>query len=263
MNGTFESIKSIVDGLNNASLDSKAEVVIAPPFPYLAWTKEHVKASNVAVSAQNAYERGDGAFTGEVSVSQLKDVGASWVILGHSERRHVLKETDEFIAAKVKYAIDNGLSVIFCIGETLDERKADKTMAVNQRQIDAVVAKLSKADWEKVVIAYEPVWAIGTGLAATLRMPRRFMLPLESTSPRRSINPLLTRPESSTVALSTVRTPRPSMRSRMSMVTLSVAPPSSLNSLISSTPDNKQHVDISIDHYIVIAAINSSGLYIQ
>lgn len=167
MNGTFESIKSIVDGLNNASLDSKAEVVIAPPFPYLAWTKEHVKASNVAVSAQNAYERGDGAFTGEVSVSQLKDVGASWVILGHSERRHVLKETDEFIAAKVKYAIDNGLSVIFCIGETLDERKADKTMAVNQRQIDAVVAKLSKADWEKVVIAYEPVWAIGTGLAAT------------------------------------------------------------------------------------------------
>jgi triosephosphate isomerase len=167
MNGTFESIKTIVDGLNNASLDSKAEVVIAPPFPYLAWTKEHVKASNVQVSAQNAYERGDGAYTGEVSVSQLKDVGASWVILGHSERRHVLKETDEFIAAKVKYAIDNGLSVIFCIGETLDERKADKTMAVNQRQIDAVVAKLDKADWEKVVIAYEPVWAIGTGLAAT------------------------------------------------------------------------------------------------
>ncbi|KAA8913432.1 hypothetical protein TRICI_003192 [Trichomonascus ciferrii] len=167
MNGTFESIKTIVDGLNNASLDPKAEVVIAPPFPYLSWTKEHVKASNVAVSAQNAYERGDGAYTGEVSVSQLKDVGASWVILGHSERRHVLKETDEFIAAKVKFAIDNGLSVIFCIGETLDERKADKTMAVNQRQIDAVVAKLDKSDWEKVVIAYEPVWAIGTGLAAT------------------------------------------------------------------------------------------------
>ncbi|CAN6624996.1 hypothetical protein TRVA0_010S00958 [Trichomonascus vanleenenianus] len=167
MNGTLDSIKGIVENLNQAQLDPKTEVVISPPFPYLLWAKEHLKAPTVSVSAQNVYDRDAGAFTGEVCVSQLKDVGAEWVILGHSERRHVLKESDEFIASKTKYALDKGLKVIFCIGETIDERKADQTMAVNQRQLDAVISKLDKADWEKVVIAYEPVWAIGTGLAAT------------------------------------------------------------------------------------------------
>ncbi|ANB12525.1 triose-phosphate isomerase TPI1 [Sugiyamaella lignohabitans] len=167
MNGTQESIKSIVDNLNAADLDKNVEVVVAPPFPYLLWVKEHLKASNVSISGQNAADRDNGAFTGEVSIAQLKDVGASWVILGHSERRTIIKETDELIATKTKYAIDNGLPVILCIGETFDEKNAGKTISVVQKQLDAVIAKLSKEDWSKVVIAYEPVWAIGTGLAAT------------------------------------------------------------------------------------------------
>lgn len=167
MNGSKDQIKTIVDGLNSATLKSSTEVVISPPYPYLLWTVEHLKAPTVAVAAQNSFNKGNGAFTGEVSVDQIKDVGATWVILGHSERRTILKETDEFIASKTKFAIDNGLKVILCIGETLDEKKAEKTIAVVQKQLDAAIAQLDKKDWESVVLAYEPVWAIGTGLAAT------------------------------------------------------------------------------------------------
>jgi triosephosphate isomerase (TIM) len=167
MNGDLSSIKVIVQNLNDSKLADNVEVVIAPPFPYLLWTKEHLKAKTVEISAQNSFNKGNGAFTGETSVAQIKDVGAAWVILGHSERRTIIKESDEFIASKAKYAIENGLSVIYCIGETLDERKAEKTIAVVQKQIDAAAAALSPTDWDKVVIAYEPVWAIGTGLAAT------------------------------------------------------------------------------------------------
>jgi triosephosphate isomerase len=167
MNGSLESIKEIVKGFNEATLDKDVEVVIAPPFPYLQFTKEQLKAPTVAVAAQNSADRGNCAFTGEVSVAQIKDVGATWVILGHSERRTIIKETDELIAAKTKYSVDNGLPVILCIGETLEERKASRTIAVVQKQLDAALAKLSTEDWAKIVIAYEPVWAIGTGLAAT------------------------------------------------------------------------------------------------
>lgn len=165
MNGSLEQIKTIVDGLNAADLPKDAEVVIAPPFPYILSTKEALKAPTVEVSGQDSYVSGNGAYTGEVSVAQLKDVGATWVILGHSERRTIIKETDELVADKTKYALDNGLKVILCIGETLEERKANETLKVCERQLDAVIAKVS--DWKDVVIAYEPVWAIGTGLAAT------------------------------------------------------------------------------------------------
>lgn len=146
-------------------LIQSAEVVISPPFPYLLWAKENLKAPTVSVAAQNTFNKGNGAFTGEVSVEQIKDVGAKWVILGHSERRTIIKETDELIADKTKFALDNGLDVILCIGETLEERNADQTLAVCQRQLDAVLAQVQ--DWSRIVIAYEPVWAIGTGLAAT------------------------------------------------------------------------------------------------
>lgn len=169
MNGSLESIKAIVDGLNKASIPSNVEVVISPPFPYLKYTKDALAAdSKVEVAAQNSFDRGNGAFTGEVSVAQIKDVGSTWVILGHSERRTIIKESDEFIADKTKYALDNGLKVILCIGETLEERKSNETLNVCNRQIDAVIAKVSDPkDWANIVIAYEPVWAIGTGMAAT------------------------------------------------------------------------------------------------
>lgn len=165
MNGSLESIKTIVDNLNNAQLDPKVEVVISPPAPYLLWAKEHLKAPTVSVAAQNAFNKASGAFTGEISVEQIKDVGSKWVILGHSERRTIIKESDEFIADKTKFALDHGLGVILCIGETLEERNADETINVVNRQIDAVVEKVK--DWSNIVVAYEPVWAIGTGLAAT------------------------------------------------------------------------------------------------
>ncbi|KAG5363381.1 Triosephosphate isomerase [Yarrowia sp. B02] len=165
MNGSLESIKTIVERLNASELDPKTEVVISPPFPYLLLAKESLKKPTVSVAGQNSFDKGDGAFTGEVSVAQLKDVGAKWVILGHSERRTINKETSEWIADKTKYALDNGLDVILCIGETIDEKKAGKTLEVVRAQLDPVIAKIK--DWTNVVVAYEPVWAIGTGLAAT------------------------------------------------------------------------------------------------
>lgn len=164
MNGSLEQIKSIVNGLNAAKVPSNAEVVVAPPFPYLKYTKDSLTGP-VAVAAQNTFAAGNGAYTGEVSVSQLKDVGASWVILGHSERRTILKESDEEVARKTQYALENGLKVILCIGESLEERKAGQTLAVCNRELDAVAALVS--DWKDIVVAYEPIWAIGTGLAAT------------------------------------------------------------------------------------------------
>ncbi|KZZ93106.1 Triosephosphate isomerase [Ascosphaera apis ARSEF 7405] len=165
-NGTSESIKSIISNLNAATLDSNTEVVVAPPAVYLGLARS-VADSKIGISAQNVFDRANGAFTGETSVSMLKDLGVNWTLTGHSERRVILKETDEFIAAKTKFAIDNGVNVILCIGETLEERESGATMQVCERQLNAAAAVLSAADWAHVVIAYEPVWAIGTGKVAT------------------------------------------------------------------------------------------------
>ncbi|KAJ5677747.1 uncharacterized protein N7477_003380 [Penicillium maclennaniae] len=123
----------------------------------------------IGVAAQNVYDKPNGAFTGEISVEQLRDNKIDWAVIGHSERRVILKESDEvgFIARKAKAAVEGGVSVIFCIGETLEEREANKTIEVVTRQLDAAAKELSKEQWAKVVIAYEPVWAIGTGKVAT------------------------------------------------------------------------------------------------
>mmetsp|Transcript_630 Transcript_630/g.611 ORF Transcript_630/g.611 Transcript_630/m.611 type:complete len:249 (+) Transcript_630:110-856(+) len=165
MNGTKESVTKIVDGLNKADIPSNVEVVIAPPAPYIALAVNENKQKNVEVSAQNCFDKASGAYTGEISPEQIKDLGATWTLTGHSERRTIIKESDDFIASKTKFALDQGLSVILCIGETLEERKANVTLDVCARQLDAVARVVS--DWSKIVVAYEPVWAIGTGLAAT------------------------------------------------------------------------------------------------
>ncbi|KEY65832.1 hypothetical protein S7711_07213 [Stachybotrys chartarum IBT 7711] len=164
MNGTISSIKEIVNNLNNADLDPSVEVVIAPPAVYLLLTREHLR-SDIQVAAQNVFDKPNGAFTGEISVSQLKDSNITWAILGHSERRTILNETDEVVSTKTKYATENGLGVIWCCGESLEEREAGKTIEVVSRQLKALSSQLS--DWSKVVIAYEPIWAIGTGKVAT------------------------------------------------------------------------------------------------
>lgn len=165
MNGTRESVSKIVDGLNKAELPSNVEVVIAPPAPYIALAVNENKQKTIEVSSQNCFDKASGAYTGEISPEQIKDLGATWTLTGHSERRTIIKESDDFIASKTKFALDQGLSVILCIGETLEERKANVTLDVCARQLDAVARVVS--DWSKIVVAYEPVWAIGTGLAAT------------------------------------------------------------------------------------------------
>ncbi|CAH0390934.1 unnamed protein product [Bemisia tabaci] len=164
MNGDKAQIEQIVQFLKTGPLDPAVEVVVGVPAVYL----EHVKnilPSNVKVSAQNSYKVPKGAFTGEISPAQIKDVGADWVILGHSERRNVFGENDVLIAEKTIHALETGLSVIACIGEKLEEREAGQTEAVVYQQTKALADKIT--DWSNVVLAYEPVWAIGTGKTAT------------------------------------------------------------------------------------------------
>jgi len=164
MNGTIASVKKLLGVLNEANLDPQVEVILAPPALYLLLARDQLKPE-IEVAAQNVYDKPDGAFTGEISVSQLKDSNITWVILGHSERRQILGESDDFIASKTKAAIEGGLGVIFCCGESLEERESDSTVAVVTKQIQAIISKVS--DWSKIVIAYEPIWAIGTGKVAT------------------------------------------------------------------------------------------------
>lgn len=143
-----------------------AEVVISPPALHLLNAQEQLgSSSKISVAAQNAYHKASGAFTGEISVNMLKDASIPWVILGHSERRTLFHETDAQVAEKTAAALAEGLSVILCIGETLEQREANETVNVVVRQLDAVAAQVK--DWNKIVVAYEPVWAIGTGKVAT------------------------------------------------------------------------------------------------
>jgi triosephosphate isomerase len=142
-------------------------VAICPPFPYLGVVADVLHGSPVALGAQNCYPEKEGPFTGEVSPTMLVDVGCRWVILGHSERRHVLGESDAFINRKIKAALAGGLAVIFCVGETLQEREAHRTERVLETQLTAGLDGLDALAMAKVVVAYEPFWAIGTGRNAT------------------------------------------------------------------------------------------------
>lgn len=142
-------------------------VGIAPPYPYLGLIAEVLKGSQVELGAQNLYPATEGAFTGEVSPAMLRDVGCRFVILGHSERRHVIHESPSFIDKKVQAAFAAGLRVILCVGETLAEREADQTEKVIHAQLVDSLTGCDPANIDKLMIAYEPVWAIGTGHNAT------------------------------------------------------------------------------------------------
>lgn len=167
MNGSKASVDELVKMLNEKGRNPKTEVVVSPPAIYLAHVREKLH-KDIGVAAQNCYKVEKGAFTGEISPAMIKDVGCHWVILGHSERRHVLMESDAFIGEKVAHALASGLSLIPCIGEKLEEREANKTEEVCFRQMKAIADNIKNvADWSRVVIAYEPVWAIGTGKVAT------------------------------------------------------------------------------------------------
>ncbi|KAF7649756.1 hypothetical protein LDENG_00136600 [Lucifuga dentata] len=164
MNGKKESLEELMSVLNTVSLDDHTEVVCAPPSIYLDFVRSNLDP-RIGVAAQNCYKVAKGAFTGEISPAMIKDCGADWVILGHSERRHVFGESDELIGQKVAHAVQSELGVIACIGEKLEQREAGTTEEVLYAQVQVITENVK--EWSRVVLAYEPVWAIGTGKTAT------------------------------------------------------------------------------------------------
>ncbi|KAJ7220652.1 Triosephosphate isomerase [Mycena pura] len=161
---SVEEKKALVALLNQADID--CSVVIAPPSLYILPLQAIIRPE-IQVAAQNCYFKESGAFTGEISPLQLKDAGIPYVILGHSERRTLFHETSTIVAQKTKAALSASIAVILCIGETLEERETGQTTKVCAAQLQPVVDLLAEADWRSIVVAYEPVWAIGTGKVAT------------------------------------------------------------------------------------------------
>ena len=150
-----------------AETPANVGLIVAAPFTHLASVAEEIKGSKVELAAQNCADHTSGAYTGEVSVAMLKSVGCNWTILGHSERRQYYGETDEKLVVKTQLALAEGLGVILCVGENLDEREAGRHFEVVTSQIKNVLFNFSAEDMKKIVVAYEPVWAIGTGKTAT------------------------------------------------------------------------------------------------
>jgi triosephosphate isomerase (TIM) len=160
----FSSFLPLVSGA------SHCEIVVAPPFTSLVAASAAAAGSRVAISAQDVYWKKEGAFTGEVSISMILDAGCTYTIIGHSERRQFFGETDETVNEKARAAIVGGLQPIVCVGETLAERDAGKAADVVRRQLRQGLAQLTEADLSPMIVAYEPVWAIGTGRTATPEM---------------------------------------------------------------------------------------------
>ena len=167
MNGSSNSVKELIEGVRAGVGEANAEVVVCPPFVYIPSVAEANAGSGIKLGAQNMCDQDSGAFTGEVSGPMLKDVGCEYVIIGHSERRAMYGETDEVTAIKYGAVLKNGLKPIFCIGEPLEEREQGVTEQVVDRQIDAILNAEGVASLANAVLAYEPVWAIGTGKTAT------------------------------------------------------------------------------------------------
>ncbi len=168
MNLLQEPAKTLAESVRNAleSADA-ADVVLCPPYTALAVVRDAIAGTGIGLGAQNCYLKESGAFTGELSPQMLFDAGCDWVIIGHSERRQLFGESDALLAAKLEFALGAGLKVMFCIGETLEEREKDDTFTVLRRQVDIGLGHVDNAGLERVVLAYEPVWAIGTGRTAT------------------------------------------------------------------------------------------------
>ena len=165
MNNLKKDNEKLIELLNNSNINhDTTEVLVGPPALYVDFVRQKLTAK-FHVAAQNCYKVEKGAFTGDISPAMIKDVGANYVILGHSERRNVFGESDQLIGEKVKHALESGLNVLPCIGEKLEEREAGKTEEVVFRQLKHIAENIN--DWSRVVIAYEPVWAIGTGRTAT------------------------------------------------------------------------------------------------
>ncbi len=155
------NLKPLVEGINQIT------IIVCPPFTSLYPVSQIIKQTNIELGGQNCYLKESGAYTGEIAPQMLQDVGCQWTILGHSERRQYFNETDSLLNQKLKYVMGTGLKVMFCVGETLDEREGNQMESVLRRQITEGLRDLTPEQLKSVVVAYEPVWAIGTGKTAT------------------------------------------------------------------------------------------------
>ncbi|MFI5218628.1 MAG: triose-phosphate isomerase [Bacteroidia bacterium] len=171
MNCTHEEAVSLISEIVALLKDEKVndvKIILAPPFLHIGMARFLAKEeSRISIAAQNCSSFASGAYTGEVSAAMIKSTGGEYVIIGHSERRNYFNETNAVIGDKIKLALQNGLTPIFCCGETLNERNANNHFSVVKKQLDESVFILSEIDFRKIIIAYEPVWAIGTGVTAT------------------------------------------------------------------------------------------------
>ncbi len=168
MNKNAEETEDLLNDLiDQLPTDKEVEIIVAPTFINLASAVEHMEFTNISVAAQNMHQAENGAFTGEISADMLKSIGVHTVILGHSERRSLFGETDAIIAAKVNQALKYDMRVIFCFGEELKERQEQQHFAVVESQLRNGLFHLEASAWKNLVLAYEPVWAIGTGETAS------------------------------------------------------------------------------------------------
>ena len=167
MNASKDSVESLVTDILSGASDVSTDIIVCAPFPYLSQVEALIEGSNLMLGAQNLNVNASGAFTGEVSAEMIKDFGANHVIVGHSERRSLYGETSEIVAEKTKAAIDSGLTPILCLGESFDQRESGKTESVVSEQLNKVIKMVGIEAFNNIIIAYEPVWAIGTGMTAT------------------------------------------------------------------------------------------------
>lgn len=167
MNGTRSEVAELLAGFKKGINTTGQHVVVFAPFVFLPQVEQALQGSDIAWGGQNAHTAESGAFTGETSLGMLKEFGATYVLAGHSERRTLFGDTDDVVAEKVESALEAGLTPMLCIGETLEERDNGTTQAVCERQLQAVLDRVGVDGFRRLVIAYEPVWAIGTGKTAT------------------------------------------------------------------------------------------------
>ena len=167
MNKNHNEAVELINSLKSGIDTDKSDVVVCVPFVDLASVSEAIKGTNINLGAQNMHFEESGAYTGEIAPSMLKELGVKYVIIGHSERRAYFGETDEIVNKKVKKALEHNITPILCVGESLEERELDITIELVRIQVKNAFAGISKEDAKKVVIAYEPIWAIGTGKVAT------------------------------------------------------------------------------------------------
>lgn len=162
-----EGVRLVSEIVEKAKGLSNVKLIVAPPFTHIFSVGEKIRKTEIGLSSQNCASEAKGAYTGEVSAEMLADAGVKYAIIGHSERREYYRESGEILLKKLKLALANGISPIFCIGENLNEREDARHFEVVKKQIEEIVFNIDENDFEKIIIAYEPVWAIGTGKTAT------------------------------------------------------------------------------------------------